>query len=237
MAEFQYLSTAALTYKRRGTTSKNKRATNFAGMIIDKPVVGGFPTATLTQLRYVDRIQINPSTEQVAYYTYRTNGVFDPDQSGTGHQPLGYDTWSEIYNHTCVLRSHMKCTFVSTETGTQVGLCVGAFIKPMGDALVSSELTTLLENGYSKYRIYGSKDTMQGDKSIQLSFDTRKYFGVHDVVDNDDLCATVGTNPADGANYTIFVGCLGTSDLGAVQFLVELTYDVLFMETKQLGQN
>lgn len=146
---------------------------------------------------------------------------------------MGYDIWTEVYNHNVVLSSTIKVTFVSLEASAVAGLCFGIYTKPMNDAIVASDLTTLLENSQSKYRIIKSTASNQDNLVLSSSFDAASWFGVADVIDNDDLCAATGTNPLDGATFVPFCGALGSSDLGQVQALVEMTFRVMFTEPKQ----
>lgn len=57
------------------------------------------------RLTYADTFRhdiINSSAGGVTQ-VFRTNSIFDPDFTGTGHQPLGRDLWASMYDYYAVL--------------------------------------------------------------------------------------------------------------------------------------
>lgn len=49
-----------------------------------------FPKTISTKLNYRERIQVNPAA--LAYeYSYNANSLYDPNRTGTGHQPMFFD--------------------------------------------------------------------------------------------------------------------------------------------------
>jgi hypothetical protein len=50
-----------------------------------------FPRNWRRVLRYVDAVTLTSTSGGQAYYQFRANSLFDPDLSGSGHQPRGYD--------------------------------------------------------------------------------------------------------------------------------------------------
>lgn len=75
------------------------------------------PDRARTQLIYSDNVQIvGTSTAALLSYLFRCNSLFDPDQSGTGHQPYLFDQWAALYPSYLVIRSHAKITVYSGET-------------------------------------------------------------------------------------------------------------------------
>ena len=56
----------------------------------------GFPDQLVVKLKYTDQINL---TNIVGYgsYVYRMNSLFDPDLTGSGHQPLGFDQYAQLY--------------------------------------------------------------------------------------------------------------------------------------------
>nr|WPR18644.1 MAG: capsid protein [Owegonang virus 10] len=75
------------------------------------PQVWGFPKSLTTKLRYCQALQLTSTSGAVNYNTFRANSIFDPDQTGTGHQPLYHDQFYPVYNNYRVLGSMIKVTF------------------------------------------------------------------------------------------------------------------------------
>lgn len=77
-----------------------------------------FPNKRMAVLDYVDQIALTSSaaglfgTEQV----YRLNSLYDPDFTGTGHQPYGYDQLAALY-----LRYKVEAVKIFVEWGDVSG--------------------------------------------------------------------------------------------------------------------
>lgn len=57
----------------------------------------GITPATDIQLTYCDSRVLTSSAGNSVSYVYRLNSVFDPDYTGTGSQPLGFDNMALLY--------------------------------------------------------------------------------------------------------------------------------------------
>lgn len=78
-----------------------------------------FPPRTSKMLRYASgHFGLSSTSGVVTSYVFKINDCYDPDVTGTGHQPLGFDQMMGFYNHFCV--THCKATArFSTGTGNQ----------------------------------------------------------------------------------------------------------------------
>jgi hypothetical protein len=73
-----------------------------------------FPSHLRRTLRYVDRVELTSTSGGHAYYQFRANSLFDPDLSGTGHQPRYFDQLCSATGPYTTYRVH----------GCSVRLCV-----------------------------------------------------------------------------------------------------------------
>lgn len=71
-----------------------------------------FPQSMKTKLRYTERVEFTPGGTSVQQQQYRGNGVFDPNATGLGHQPRGFDQFMEIYQKFTVLGSTCTVQFM-----------------------------------------------------------------------------------------------------------------------------
>ena len=71
----------------------------------------GFSDGQIVKMRYVEEFELNPGLGSVASYVFRANGLYDPNYTGAGHQPYGFDQWMTYYNQFTVLGSKMKAIF------------------------------------------------------------------------------------------------------------------------------
>jgi len=58
--------------------------------------LGNFSSTKTVALRYTETININATTS-AAVNVFRVNNIFDPNLTGTGHQPMYHDNYSAIY--------------------------------------------------------------------------------------------------------------------------------------------
>lgn len=130
---------------------------------------------------------------------FRLNSLFDPDQSGVGHQPYFYDQLTGIYSRYKVLRCRVNL-WVQNPTDKTNGAYVGVCVQSSDDTntpMVSKLPQTIAERPNSNL-IYISGT---GEQSNYSQFEvplhhilglTRREF----LDDVEDTCAAVGANPS-----------------------------------------
>ncbi len=82
---------------RRGVDTNYQRAGPMANPTY------GFPDRMIVDLPYGDHRQVTSATAY-SEYIYNANSGFDPDRTGTGHQPRYWDRYAAIYNRYRVLK-------------------------------------------------------------------------------------------------------------------------------------
>lgn len=58
----------------------------------------------------------------LAIYVYTTNGLYDPNTTGIGHQPTGFDQLMALYNEYVVIGSTIKVSFTNSDE-TNAAIC------------------------------------------------------------------------------------------------------------------
>ncbi len=106
-----------------------------------------FPPRLKTVLSYVDQFTFTGATLSAVFgneNSFRLNSLYDPDYTGTGHQPYGYDQITPFYSRYMVDEVNVRITFFDPQGD---GIYCGVFIKNYDDTatLVNSSVPQSVE--------------------------------------------------------------------------------------------
>lgn len=190
----------------------------------------GFPKKVTMAHKYSENITLVSSTGALKTYQYSCNGMYDPNITGTGHQPFYYDQLSALYNHYCVIGSKIKLTFVPQDS-VQVAFAVALYVDD-DTSITYTDPSQVPEFTTGKYRMINcdSTDTV-GVMTDKWS--ARKYFG-KGVLANTDLQGALNINPNEQSYYTILMRSLSGVDTVSVQVHVEIEYIAVWKELKDI---
>lgn len=162
-------------------------------------------------------------------YIFSANGLFDPDITGTGGQPMGFDQMMNFYNHYTVLRSRIRCNVTNTNTG----LVLSAGIAKSGSTTITSSVEQLLENGDIAYGVAGFFGAQGSTIRLQQSCDAALFQGIDDIMDDPQMRGDVLSNPQEQMFYHICTwNNFNTTQITSVlQPIIE--YDVVFHEPRK----
>lgn len=205
----------------------------------------GFPKSTMVKLRYVGNSSINPTAANIAGFSIRANSCYDPDPAVGGHQPLGFDQWSQFYNHYVVVGAKITAYFTYSKDTTGSNASAYAFGIYLSDDNVITNLTFsgMAEQGLTKWRIKPASmlATVNNDASPKIvsKFSAKKFFNITNITDNTSrLGASINANPTEEAYFHIWGGDpAGTSDLPSLDVTYMVDYLVIFSEPRELIQS
>lgn len=187
---------------------------------------------TVRRLKYVDYFNINPAAGLFGSYIFSANGLYDPNISGTGHQPYAFDTLMQMYNHYIVLGSKIRVTAFQVTGGAPFTLG----IKLDDDGIGTGALLTELMEQPDVKRVYSIDTTKPA--IVTKTFSAKKQFGTKFITGDDAYRGSVTANPSEGSNFIVYVGPINeTSDLGSIACVAEIEYIVKFIEPKTLAQS
>lgn len=222
---------------KKNTVSQTKGVTHTNLML--RHIVAGFPRSVRTKLVYTECITIT-SAANSGYFGMRANGIYDPNYTGVGHQPLGFDQFAGLYNHYLVTGATCRVSFFPSDTTNSYPLACGLLLHEDG-VLSSTTPSTLMEGTAPKDRIVvNSLGPYHGANvpRLTVSYDPKSWFGVKDIEDNAyPLGAPINTNPSDAAVFVAWVADISGSYTPAnVRVVFEIDYDCYFTEPiEQLG--
>jgi len=229
---------------KRGNEA-SKPATHPAGRSAIRELATNLPLMTRASKRvmipyYEQQVARTQGAGLITSYFFTANGLFDPNITGTGHQPMGFDTMMTYYEQYTVMRSKISVTFVNN--GANV--CrVGISLSPDTTAAVTGDV---VENGYVVMKTIDSAAGLSGAGSgtriceLNLNCDCASYFGrktQREMLDDTSLSGTAAANPSEQVYFNILTwdGYYGT---GATTIAcdVVLEYDAVFWEPRKVSQ-
>lgn len=221
-----------------GVSKKARQEVENKSMVLYKAprrkMTFGMPQSQTVKLRYVDNFTVDPGAGVVGAHFMSANGIYDPNITGTGHQPMYFDQYAAIYQHYVVLGAKITAWASTTSTSNAVPRVWGIYLDDNAGALTSKVASELMELPTTKYSFvnqgaaYGTFPV----KKLVHTFSARKFFGFKDVKDNKgEFGSVVSSNPIDQAYFAIWAAAQNESDdPAAVQFMVEIDYIVQFSE-------
>lgn len=215
-------------YKPRRRTRRKKA--------VNKISRGTFPATYIARHTYVDRITLTQSINDVMVdHLFRSNSLYDPDYTGTGHQPLGFDEMAVIYDHYEVLGAKITVDFTpQSTTELKSNIVVGIATTDTLGPLASGNLNKLLENGH---RCYKQLSDIRDWGRLSCGYSQRKTFGKH-ARGTDNQKGTNATNPAEGTYFGVFAQATDASTIAdPVSCLVKIEYFTKWTERKIMSQS
>ncbi len=184
------------------------------------------PDKIMVKLPYTDLFKISTTTP--AEFTYRGNSCFDPDQTGVGTQPLGFDQYAVFYDEYRVYSSSimMQCTNQSV-SGVHMSVIPSKGNVGAGSFIVS------VQQPYARYR-FAAGIAGQDRFTIKSYMSTKKFWG-RKVSTEDNFAADTTSNPT---NQWFWVTEIQSSDKITdlnIDILIKLVYWVEFSARKILA--
>lgn len=185
-------------------------------------------------LRYCQEILMNPAAAGVPIFNYfRANSLFDPDFSGVGHQPLGFDQWTPFYNHYTVIGATITVEAINGDLTHPA--CIGVSLIESNTYSGTSTISGLCEQRGTMHRLCGIGSAQHTacvikNKVAPLKF-LRKRMG------ESEVTTAVTTNATEQCSFLVWAASLSSEDGAAIDMLVTIDYIVVFSEPKELSQS
>lgn len=197
---------------------------------IDGNRIYGFPNSIITKLRYATYLNMTGSSGVLNSNNFAANGLFDPDLSLGGHQPLYFDNYASLYDQYVVIGSKITAEYSSNNSS------IGAYCGILGDddTTTTGTLETHLEQNNSISRLCPAA----GGPVLTLTqtFEPLKDFGVDAKADGSSATA-VTANPTELWVYKVWSLPADLTTVTTVYCKVQIEYTVKFSELKTPVQN
>lgn len=223
--------TKVYSRKNKKLTSRyNKK--NYNNSLINRgPSI--VPDSYSTKLKYTRTGTITSTSGVPGVQTFRGNSLFDPDQTGVGTQPKGFDELAALYDHYHVSGCKIEVS-AATASATQLDdLCILATTdaSPTG-----SSIDVYSESPYSK-RIFGIANQEKFKMKSYVS--TTAIFGISKskAKADDVYSALVTADPAAPWRWHVIYQSGDRSSTQGCTVTVQLTYYCTFYDRKDLNSS
>jgi len=199
--------------------------------------LSAFPLRIKRTLRYAQTNVIDVPNFGTSAQVFRANSLFDPDFTGTGHQPNGFDQLMVAYNHFTVVSARIEVRVVQAGTGggsIEPGAIVvgysdtGTFMASQADYATCVEKRNVMATGF-----YGVATSTGNAFVLRGALNVARLLGKTEqqIVEMANLRGNASANPVEG--YFFELGLFSFSfNPGAITVVSTIEYDAVFTEPK-----
>lgn len=219
--------------RRNGSSAAQPPAKqrDFSNQVVERSMPL-FPARFKAILRYADTYTLNSTSGAVASQVISCNGLYDPDITGTGHQPAGFDQMMLSYEHYVGLNARITATFHCNTNGAypNCAVSVNAASTPV------TVINQLMEDGYIITERMMGLAVVGSIRTLETRCNVAKFCGVDDIMDNDDYRGTSAANPGEQAYFILQTWSTeNVTSSCSVDVVVE--YEAMFIEPKRITQS
>ncbi len=192
-------------------------------------------------LRYAETFSLSTGTAGVigTVQTMFLNSVYDPNSTGTGHQPYGFDQLAAFYQQYLVHGVRFK--IITSTIGGTAEVCVAYQVFPTAGGVSIAGISTdaATEKSTVSTFVQGSSGNVRS-RSVGGEVKMYQIFGLTPAqyaAQTDVYGAAVTTNPSLGAYLEIGIGSYSGTASESLSVQVVLDMDVEFWQPKTLPQS
>jgi len=178
--------------------------------------------------KYAETVTISAAAGVLQMYQWSCNGLYDPNISGVGHQPMFFDQMSPLYNHYTVIGSKIRIKVVP-QAGPEDSFIASLFVAD-DTSVAYTQSTDIIENSKGTYRLVPGNTA--DSFTLSSKFSPKKVFGGA-LLNNTLLRGNSSTNPSEQSLYTFGVQGLNAASVSAT-LMVEIEYIAVWAEIKEI---
>ncbi len=183
---------------------------------------------------YSDEDTLNPGVSTVAVKVYTANGMFDPNITGAGHSPRGFDQLMLLYQNYVVIATHIEAVFCPVGGTGDADTRFGIFLKSTLTA--ESSWNDYMEQGASKvWKVTSGRDNTN-DRLI-LDVNPNKFLGISHPLSDETVKGSAVANPTQPVAIHFVAAGFSTADLASFNFQLKFDFTAMLIEPKQVAQS
>lgn len=195
----------------------------------------GFPDRFQTKLKYGDVIQLTAGAGTVALWQFRLTSLYDPDFTGTGHQPQWFDQIAGVYWKYRVRGAKITATFIPSNINDIEANDKGPYLVGIttnqGNTFGSANYPALIEDSNSNHTIIVDKQGGNNMKTLTHTFSPMRDLGISP----DDMAFNlVNSDPSISNLYYATVWGVDMSEAASqdITVKIEIEYQAEFINQR-----
>lgn len=202
-------------YRRRGRKPAYKKKRYGQKNTLVNSSLRPIPSRFITKHKYAEAITV--STPGMGIYKWNLNSLWDPNRTGVGHQPYGYDQLAALYNRYRVI----SCKYILSAISDSSNIAYACL--PANDtAATISNVSEARENPRCKYAVQntgGTLKVLKGNVYLpSLVGQTKTQY-----MSDDRFQAIVGNSPVELCVLNVFGQGMNDDPV----FNPQITYNIL----------
>lgn len=175
----------------------------------------------------------NPADTFLGTYIFSANGVYDPNITGIGHQPSGFDQLMTMYDHFVVIGAKITVTFVNNDANDPV--VVGIDVRDSINA--ESDSRVIIESGTAKYANLSAKNNGDNQVTMEYRVNPNRFLGRSKPLSDPNLKGGASGNPVEQCYFHVFSGNLDDQITlaQATTANIVIEYQTILIEPKPVG--
>lgn len=225
-------------YRRR----KMQRRRGGKRTVLVNKALSPFAQRYLCKMKYAEiRSVTGPIGGGLAQYNFNLNSIYDPNLSGIGHQPYGYDQLADLYNRYRVFKVDYAISALTTDAAGVAYSVLAAL--PANEAISGSlGVAEVMENPRAKYITQAPNAALKVLKG-SVSLPSLVGRSKSQYMSDDRYQAAWGASPAEQAVLNIMAGTIagsggnGGTATNTMTLSVSLVYHVECFDVKNQIQS
>jgi len=206
---------------------------------LDTRKINPFPQRMYQTLRYCETISLysdNITGATGSAITFALNDIFDPNNSGAGHQPHGYDQMTPIYNMWTVYSAQVNIRVVASEGTSQY---IAFRVSPQINS-PSFVIAGLLPAEIAETPNCGVIDCGSGDDRCQWASPIYSIAGIQgcskqQIFNDNTYHGQYNGSPNRKAYFSVGSGTYDATTGKKCLIMIELVYNVMWWNSVQFA--
>lgn len=196
----------------------------------------------MVRLRYCQEIVVNPGVAGIASHVFSANGMYDPDVTGIGHQPSGFDQNMLFFDHYTVIGSRISVKYFDDSATNQVPAYMDVLLTDNGVTAgtfgnVNAFLESRFAHGDQMLAVGTERNYNMVPAWRRVEFKAKEFFRKDKIVGASQYRGDGTQNPSEQAYFEVVFASINGTDPAPVNALVCIDYIAVLTEPKNIGQS